>query len=153
MLRALTEFPVFLSMQVIPSNIFQRFGLSSFLTLTFMLKVQNASKWKQVNICIFTRNMLLYCKHVTERNAKVFFTVEKDGNKHNYRRRQGKRALKSQQENNLISQILERHKIDRYGLQLPFFTALTISLWPVEDPPSPVWSSEVSSDSKLCWGI
>lgn len=96
--------------------------------------------------------MLLCCKHVTERNAKVFVTVEKDRNMHNYRRRQGERALTSQEENNFRNSRKVQNKVDCCGLHLPFFTPLTLSLWPKEDPPSPVWTREVSSDSKICWG-
>lgn len=88
--------------------------------------------------------MLLYCKHATERNAKYFFTVEKDGNMHNYRRRQGKRALTIEKQSDFINSRKAQNKVHCCGLQLPFFTTLTIFLWPEEDSPSPVWNSEVS---------
>lgn len=45
---------------------------------------------------------LLQTCHRKEHKA-VFSTIEKDGNMHNYRRRQGKRALTNQQENNMTS--------------------------------------------------
>lgn len=105
-----------------------------------MLKVQNASNQAMEvgKHMYFYKNTLLYCKNVTERNTKVcsFFPQLKRMQTCTITGEAGEKSMSksTEKQSDFINSRKAQSKGDCCGLQLPFFIALIISLWPAVDP-------------------